>query len=334
MRSLNLPTLKRAAKHYAAHFSLPSTYSKKRPDVAIGGREWVLQNFYNLAYKDEFEVVLGEFKRRLGPDPLIEFEIEAKKRFTPRDDAVLKKELAERLAITPDGIHIPGKIGTVAVGNRVVGRRITRHGVKNAAWNIYAGEDEERALGNVREVGKDGRTGAADPLPPPDTLFPGELDHMGAIVMMALNTNVSYAFAAAGLDPALDLLDEGTADGVLIGRDGSQPADPDAAAVGTILFELDLGTPAFGAAADQAPHAMATATAIADDTSANATSTVTWCRGSSSNSVPTPLNDHIDGSAGLTSGTFDFEFNTDAIVTGATVSMTWTVTWPQGPTAS
>ena len=332
-RTLDTATLDRAAKHWAAHFGLPSQFSKKHPEVAIGGREWGLQNLFDADFKDEFAYLLPKFKARLGPDDLAEFEAEAAARFTPRSDEVFAGLLAERLAITPDGKHIPGRIGKVVVGMRSVGRRVTRHGMAPAAWPVYAGEDEERALGNVRPKGEDGL--GADPLPPPDTQWMNETDHLGApSELMALNTNVSIAFAIAGIDAALDLLDEGTADGVLIGRDGAQPVDPNAAPAGTILFELDLGTPAFGGASDQAPDAQATATAIADDTSANATGTVTWCRASSSNSVPTPLNDHIDGSAGLTAGTFDFEFNTDAIVSGATVSMTWTATWGQGPTAT
>ncbi len=333
-RTLDTKTLDMAACAWASHFALPTTYSKKNPETAIAGREWALQSLYKADFKDEFDHLIKKFRGQLGPEPLADFEKVAAERYTPRSDEVLAELLAEKLAITPDGDHIPGRVGTVVIGNRNVGIRLTRHGARDANWNVYAGEDEERALGNVRTAGEDGP--GTDPLPLKDTYFFNETDHMGmpSVVMMALNTNVSIAFAQAALDPALDLLDEGGADGVLIGRDGSQPVDPNAAAVGTILFEMDLGTPAFGAAADGAPNAVATANAIADDTNANATSTVTWCRASSSNSVPTPLNDHIDGSAGISSGTFDFEFNTAAIVSGATVSMTWTFTIPQGPTAT
>lgn len=333
-RTLDVATLDQAARNWASHFTLPSQFSKRNPEVAIGGREWALQSLYKADFKDEFDHLLPKFKAQLGPEPLADFESVAAERFTPRSDETLAELLAEKLAITPDGDHIPGRVGTSVVGTRGVGRRITRHGTRNAHWNIYAGEEEERTLGNVRPVGEDGP--GMDPLPPEDTLWANETDHLGVpSEVLALNTNVSIEFAQAALDPALDLLDEGTADGVLVGRTGSQPVDPNAAAVGTILFEHDLGTPAFGAAADGAPNAVATAAAIADDTNANATGTVTWCRASSSNSVPTPLNDHIDGSAGLTAGTFDFEFNTDAIVSGATVSITaWTFTIPQGPSAT
>ena len=114
------------------------------------------------------------------------------------------------------------------------------------------------------------------------------------------------------------------------GRSGAQPADPDTAVSGTLLFALNANTSTtFGAAADAAPGAIATAGTIDDDTSANATGTVGYVRASSANSVDTPLDDHIDGEAG-TSGA-DFNFNTVAIVSGATVSLTsWTVTQPEG----
>ncbi len=331
-RTLDTSTLDLAATTWAGHLNLPDVFSKNNPDVAISGREWVMQSLFKAHFKDEFDYLMAKMRGRMGPDVLAEFEVETAERFTPRSDETLAELLAEKLAITPEGDHIPGKIGTAIVGSRVVGTRITRHGMKNATWNEYAGEKEERAAGNVREAGKDGM--GADPFPPENTIFPDETAHMGyGLMFMALNTNVSIEFAQAGIDAAVDLLDEGTADGMLEGRDGSQPVDPNAAAVGNVLFALDLGTPAFGPASDAAPGALATAAAIADDVSADFTATLTYVRASSSNSVPTPLNDHIDGEAG-TSGA-DFNFNTVAIVSGATVSMTaWTVTQPQGPTAT
>lgn len=321
MRSLDTATLDRAAKHWGAQFTQPSIFSKKHPDVAINGQEWAMQNLFNMHYKDEHDYIIAKFRRQLGQDPLEEFEALWAERVKPRSDKVFANLLAEKLAITPDGDHIEGRVGTVKVGERTVGQRLTRRDtMASANWPIYAGEEEERAAGRVRERGKKGA--GVDPLPPEDTIFATETRHLGYELDLALNTNSGIAFAQAAIDAALDLLDEGTADGMLQGVSGSQPVDPNAALTGTVLFDLDLGTPAFGAATDDAPGALATAAAIADDTSANATNTLTHCRASSSNSFPTPLNAHLDGSGGLTAGTFDFEFNTDAIVSGATVSMT------------
>ena len=332
-RNLQTATLDQAAKDYAGNFLLPSQFSRNNPEVAIAGREWCLQNMFNAHFKDEFEYLLPKIKGQLGPDALADFEAEEAARFTPRDDGVFADLLADKLAITPDGEHIPGKIGTVQFGTQVVGTRMTRHGKALAVWPVYAGEQEERALGNIREIGKDGP--GADPVPPKDMFWPGELDHMGGPTeLFALNTNVSIAFAQAALDAALALLDEGSVAGFINGREGSQPVDPNAAESGVLLFSLTLTTPnPFGSATDAAPDALGTAATITDDTTADATNTLSYCRGNSSNSLFTPLNPHIDGEAG-TSGA-DFNFNTVAIVSGATVSMTaWTVTLPQGPTAT
>jgi len=330
-RTLDTVTLDQASKDWAAAFTQPSRYSKSNSDVAIFGQDWALQNLYNMHFKDEHEYILAKFRRQLGPDPLAEFESLWAEHSEPRSDAVLADLLAEKLAIDIEGQHVPGRIGTVQIGARTVGQRLTRHGMLLAEWPLYAGEDEERAAGNVRERGEDGS--GADPLPETQEFFSETVHRGDPDVLYTLVTNVSIAFAQAALDPALDLLDEGTADGMLEGRSGSQPVDPNAATTGTLLFSLDLGTPAFGAASDDSPNALGTANAIADDTSADATATLNYVRASSSNSFPTPLNSHIDGHADTSAG--DFNFNTLAIVSGATISMTsWTVAFPQGPTAT
>ncbi len=330
-RILNTDTLDQATKDWASAFTLPTQWSKKNPGVAIHGQEWALQNLFNMHYKDEHEYMLAKFRKRLGSEVLEEFEAIWKTREKPRSDKVLAELLAEKMAIDPEGNHIPGKIGTNQISMRVIGKRVTRHGMKLAQWPLYYGEDEERAAGNVREAGKEGS--GADPLPETTTFFDETVHRGDPSVLFALNTNVSIEMAQAALDAMLDLLDEGAADGMLEGRDGSQPVDPNAATTGNLLFSLDLGTPAFAGSTDLAPNASANANAIADDVSADATFTLTYVRGSSSNSFPTALNNHIDGEAG-TSGA-DFNFNTVAIVSGATISMTdWDVAFPQGPTAT
>jgi len=193
-RELDTKCLDEFARVCAVHFPQESRYSTTNPEVATYGREWVMQCLVNLHFKDEFEHVVAAIKPRLGPEVLAEFEAETAKRFTPRTDKVFAEELAKRLAITPDGKHIPGRIGVVQLGNRPVATRIAVHEkkgsmrkrlaafedgetppapemitfTKRADWPIYAGEDEERALPGG---------GAADPLPDPRTVFRGD-EHM------------------------------------------------------------------------------------------------------------------------------------------------------------
>ena len=330
-RKLDTATLDEAAKIWAGHFNLPSQFSKKDSEIAIAGREWAMQSLYRADYLDEYKHLLPKFKACLGPDSLVEFEAEAEKLFTPRSQETFEKILADKLAIDPDGQHIPGKIGTSVVGQTLVGKRITRHGMLDARWNLYAGEAEERAMNHVRDRGKIGK--GADPLPPADTIWYDEQIHLGLSELYALKTNVSIAFAQAGLDASLDLLDEGSLGGIIQGWTGAQPVDPNAADVGTLLFSATLSATAFGASTDDTPGALGTAATITDDASADNTGTVLYCRGSSSSVADTVLNSHVDGEAGTTGA--DFNFNTVAIVSGAIVSFTaWTVKQPQGPTAT
>lgn len=330
-RALNTATLDGAARDYAGQFLLQTIWSPTNHGVAIGGREWVLQNLFNATYMDEHQYLLKAMRDYLGRAALADLDGEAAKRFTPRSEAVFRRLLADKLAIDPDGAHIPGKIGSVVVGSRDVGQTVievetpaslrrralrglgkehreTYKRIAAARWHIYAGEDEERAAGS----------GVADPLP------------VGQNIVGALHTRISNESAIAGLNALLALLNEGSTAGFIQGRSGSQPADPDTAVSGTLLFTLLLTDPAFPTAVDLAPGARATASTITNDTSADDTLTLGYCRGSASNdSGATALDDHIDGEAG-TSGA-DFNFNTLSIVSGATVSMTsWTVTLPEG----
>lgn len=196
-RELNTKCLDGFAKACATHFPQESRYSKSNPKVATYGREWVLQCLVNLHFKDEFEHVVAAIKPFLGPAVLKEFEEEVAK-FEPRSDKVFAEELAKRLAITPDGKHIPGKMGSVIVGTRTVATRVIVHEkkgsmrkrlaayeagevppapemisfTKRADWPIYAGEEEERALpgGGIDTPG-------VTPLPDPKTVFRGD-EHM------------------------------------------------------------------------------------------------------------------------------------------------------------
>lgn len=88
---------------------------------------------------------------------------------------------------------------------------------------------------------------------------------------------ISNVSAKAALDAIVDQLD-GAAGSLRI-YSGTAPADADAALSGnTLLAQLALSAPGFGASADANPGAIATASAITQDSSADATGTATFFR--------------------------------------------------------
>ena len=326
MRTLDTKTLDAAAKYFAVEFDKPDVPHRRTEGKFIGGRALVKQDFFNFTYKDEFEYMLKAIRGRFGADALKEFNEMAAEHFTPRSDEVLAKELSDRLAVDMDGDHIPGKVGTSNHGRRIVGMNLAvtqpesgERLFKNEYWNIYAGESEERIADGVRqEEGLEGN-GVVDPIP----------EGSVPLSLGAFATRISLNFAIAMVDAGLLLLDEGTVGAVIEGRTTPRPANVDDAVTGTLLFAVnsDDGV-TFAGAADAGPGAIATAGVIDDDVSADDTGTLLYCRASSANSVDTPLNDHLEGEAGTASS--DFVFNTLAIVSGATVSLTaWTVTQPE-----
>lgn len=329
-RQIDTATLDGAAGYYA------SLYMR---DAGPFNRAWVMGQFHNFTFKDEFEHLIDGVRGNLGSIPLADFDMRMNKlmKDTPHDDAVFHGLLKSKLAVGLDGQHLDGVIGSTQVGRRLLGmhhievetpdslRRRRVFGLPKTQrqthlkrvphyWPIYAGEGEERAAGSK----------APDVLPDGTPPLP-----VGAQVM-----NVSAEVAILSLDAMLDGLDEGTGAAVIQGRSGAQPADPDVAVTGTLGFTLVMSDPAFAAAADQADGTVqAAASAITDDASADATITLGYCRVSATNDGATPLDDHIDGEAG-TSGA-DFNFNTLSIVSGATISMSaYTVTQSQGSTAT
>jgi hypothetical protein len=324
-RPLDTATLEQAARDYAGFWLAPD---RKSPSgkVYIDGPSRVLQDFRNFDFDDEFAFLMNSdagIKAWLGGKALADFERRAKEELPPRDEKLFVEKLRRKLAVDPDGNHIPGCRGTTIIGTRIVGRKLrvlkTRKWgellvPKHECWPVYAGEPEERALGNSKAV---------DPLPEGAEPWPLEELH-------ATNPNISVEAAMAALDALLARLDEGSGPATIRGRTGSQPADPDAAESGTLLFTLTMSDPAFGAAVDISPGARATAGAIADDSSADATGTLGYCR---VGATGTGADDHIDGSVGTSNA--DFIFNTLSIVAGAVVSMSsFTVTLPQGATAT
>ncbi len=280
-------------------------------DVAPFDRAWLKKEFFRFTFKDEWDHLVKAVEANMAGDSAGSFKsmIDALVDAKPRTEKVLANMLSDRLAVDLDGVHIPGKIGSVIVAGRIVGKRLSLKGYpKNAYWNVYAGEGDERAIDS----------GVADELPL----------HAEPLPVGALNTRISNEVAQLLANAGEDNLDEGSAGATIQGRTGSQPADPDTVVSGTNLFTLTCSATAFGAASDAAPGALKTANSITQDSSADATGTLGYCRASSSNAADTPLDDHIDGEAG-TAGA-DFNFNTLSIVSGSSVSMTsWTVTMPE-----
>lgn len=135
-------------------------------------------------------------------------------------------------------------------------------------------------------------------------------------------TRIAVSARNAAADAVVDLLDAGAGAGYIEIRTGTQPANPDTAASGTLLGTLVLTDPAFGAASG----GTATAAAIADDADADASGTAGWFRGYDSDDNPV-----IDGSISGTGGGGDLELDDTAIVAGGTISVTaWTITMPAG----
>lgn len=141
---------------------------------------------------------------------------------------------------------------------------------------------------------------------------------------MALATRISNLSARAMCDAIVDKLDQGAGAGKVRIYDGTQAVDPDTAIGAQVLLaELTLSDPAFGAAADAAPGGRATASAITQDSAANATGTASWFRAVDSDNTAI-----LDGSVG-TSGA-DLNLNSVAITTGVAVQISsWLVTQPE-----
>lgn len=129
-------------------------------------------------------------------------------------------------------------------------------------------------------------------------------------------TRISTAARNAAADAIAALLDGG----YIEIRTGTQPADPQTVASGTLLGTLPLSPTAFGAAS----NGTVTANAITDDSDADASGTAGWFRGYGSGAVAV-----IDGNITGTSGGGDMELDDTAIVQGGVISVTsWTMTMP------
>jgi hypothetical protein len=107
---------------------------------------------------------------------------------------------------------------------------------------------------------------------------------------------------------------------------GTVPTDVDTALTGqTLLAELVMSNPAFGAAADINPGARATASAVTNDSTANNTGTATFFRIFDRNDVA-----RLQGTASVSGGGGDLQLNSAAIQSGTIVSITaLTITQPE-----
>jgi hypothetical protein len=130
---------------------------------------------------------------------------------------------------------------------------------------------------------------------------------------------VSSLSARAMCDAAVDRLDLGSGAALLRIYSGTAPTDADTALGAQVLLaELVMSDPAFGAAADSAPGATATASAIADDTAANATGTASFFRLYQSDGTTCEM----QGDVTATGGGGTLTLNTVSIVINALVKVT------------
>lgn len=140
-----------------------------------------------------------------------------------------------------------------------------------------------------------------------------------------MTTRIANGAAKAAADAVVDLLDAGSGAGYIEVRTGSQPASVGTAATGTLLGTLTLTDPAFGAATTASP-AVATASSISDDSSADDSGTAGWFRAYDSDD-----NAVIDGSISESGGGGDMIIDDATIVAGGTISVSaWTISMPTG----
>jgi hypothetical protein len=128
---------------------------------------------------------------------------------------------------------------------------------------------------------------------------------------MATSTRLSAAARNAAADAVTALIGSG---GKLKIYDGTQPTNPDTALGAQVkLAELALSATPFGAASG----GVATANAISNDASADATGTASWFSITTSGDVRI-----IEGSVGATGSSSNLELATVSIVAAAIVSVT------------
>lgn len=140
-----------------------------------------------------------------------------------------------------------------------------------------------------------------------------------------MSFNINNALAIIAANAVVDAVDNGALAGTIQIRTGAPPATVDLVDTGTLLGTLTFSDPAFGAAVDANPGAIATANAITDDTSADATGTAGYFRVFDSDAVGI-----FQGTIGVTGSGDPLELNSVAITIGSAISITsFTVTMPE-----
>ena len=135
---------------------------------------------------------------------------------------------------------------------------------------------------------------------------------------------MSATLAIIARNAALDAITALLANGFARAYTGAKPATPQLAATGTLLFQLGLAATAFGAAA----NGVATANAISNDASADATGTAGYLRLFKSDGTTAVQDLDIGGTAQSTTG--EFQMATSSVVLGAIISCSsFTLTLPQ-----
>jgi hypothetical protein len=124
----------------------------------------------------------------------------------------------------------------------------------------------------------------------------------------------SNEFAITALNAGLDLFDTAGPGEIKI-YTGSIPATCETAASGTLLGTLTFSATAFGAATDDNPGATASAAAITDDSSADATGTAGYFRALESDGTV-----HLQGDCGTSAA--DMIMNTTSVTAGLAISIT------------
>ena len=144
---------------------------------------------------------------------------------------------------------------------------------------------------------------------------------------MASETKISNGSAAAMLDALVDQFESLTTSEVHIFT-GATNADAATSPAGTLLAQLVCAATAFGAATTASPS-VATAGAIASDTSAAATGEAGCFWAGAVTTPGTIAAGYIQGTAGVSGDTPDLTFDDDMIVIGGTVAITaWTIDMP------